>query len=363
MGSTSKNVVFFIGTPGAGNTLIREIFTSLGFKEVLNDSLILWPCYLQAVRSPQEVYSSRPKFRPPGVLSNEEALKKVYANWGYHPDSSELYSEDYAKSVFKRIITQQIKEENLLLNSMFQFTQPLRWENEDGTTYTWSQSESDRAFELLVESLDNPSIDMKYLGIMRHPLSLYLSMKERFGETMSHQERVDRINSYLKRIEDVRSDGHLNRHILRYEDLCDEPEHFVRELVDWVFPELERDNRNAMVERVGKIPQRASREKPRARAKEDLSLLRDTAERLGYPWKEDSGLLDGVKGALGRYVYDMRIITKVIVGNLDATSIIQQHPFTLPARAALRLMRSTPVLSSRLRRLRERYEDTRQYTQ
>ena len=140
------------------------MFTSLGVKEVPYDSLILWPCYIQAIRSPQEVYSSRQKFRPPGELSNEEALRKVYANWGNYPDSSELYSEDYAKSVFRQIITQQIKEDNLLLNSMFQFTQPLRWDNEDGTTYRWSQSESDRAFELLVESLDYPAINMKYLG-------------------------------------------------------------------------------------------------------------------------------------------------------------------------------------------------------
>ena len=198
MSNPQKNVVFFIGTPGAGNTLIREMFTSLGVKEVPYDSLILWPCYIQAIRSPQEVYSSRQKFRPPGELSNEEALRKVYANWGNYPDSSELYSEDYAKSVFRQIITQQIKEDNLLLNSMFQFTQPLRWDNEDGTTYRWSQSESDRAFELLVESLDYPAINMKYLGSVRHPLSLYLSMKERFGETMSHQERVDRIKQLFK---------------------------------------------------------------------------------------------------------------------------------------------------------------------
>ena len=363
MGDTPKNVVFFIGTPGAGNTLIREMFTSLGFKEVLNDSLILWPCYLKAVSNPKEVLYTRAKFRPPGELSNEEALRKVYANWGYHPDSSEVYSEDFARQVFRQIITERIKEGNLLLNSMFQYTQPLSWSADDGTTYSWSQAESDRAFGLLVESLDDPSIHMKYLGSVRHPLSLYLSMKERFGETMSHQERVDRINSYLKRIEDVRSDGRLNRYILKYEDLCGEPEHFVRELVNWAFPDVASDSRNAMVERVRRIPQRASRERPRARINGDLSPLRETAERLGYAWEEDLGLIGAVKGALGKYAFDMRIVAKVIAGNLDAASIIHQHPFSLPARATLRLMRSTPVLSSRLKRLRERYEDARQYTQ
>jgi len=250
-----KNVTFLATTHRGGTHLLREIFVRFGFKEVARNPLVFWPLYLRAVAHPLEdcPFGWSPNKEK---MTNEKCLKALYSSWGYDPDSPDWLAEETAKKVFGEIISNRIEDSNLLISNMFEYNQPSP-EGDDGSV--WTQSDSDQAFRLLSESLRATGVSAKYLAVIRHPLSLYMSTQERSPKKSEQQWRINQIAGFYRRVEDIQADDSLNHYLLRYEDLCNKPRHIIEELIHWTFPDIAKAQSEALLAKAHRLPRRASK--------------------------------------------------------------------------------------------------------
>ena len=348
-----KNLIFVVSTNGTGNHLLAELLGSFGLKRINDNPAVFWLLYLKTLADPQGLCSCPKISASQGRMTNEEALKKLYNSWGYQLKPSEMLSESIAKATFKEIICEKIRERDLVLMHAFEYIHALTVHDKQGNIYSWSQGESDNAFRLLIESLDDQSINIKYLCLIRHPLSIYLSMRERFGEHMEHGERIKRIVGFFRRIENIKSEG-VDFLLIRYEDLCENTNYVLRGLVNWIFNNSE--NCQYAVQDALLIPQKASKKNPSPKIEDDTDLLKEIASRHGYPWKDNTSFLNIMNMQIETYIYDLGIITKALLGKLDSTTIITRHKFSIPARLLIWLVRHMPFFYSKLELLRKKHK-------
>jgi hypothetical protein len=210
----------------------------------------------------------------------------------------------------------------------------------------------------LLESLERADLNTKYLVIIRHPLSLYLSTKERsLGEEV-HHVRMSEIAGFFHRVEDVRGNENLDHHFLKYEDLCNKPDQNVREITNWIFPNGNPGEVEALWEKAKKIPQgRPSKPIPRDAGDEDISALKELARQYDYEWEEQPGLWRDAKAKLARYIYDVRLVTQAMSGTLDSHAVVRHHIISPPGAIIIRLLNIFPFFSSRWQAVQDAERD------
>ena len=350
-----KNILFVISTNCTGNHLLEEVFVSLGFKRIHENPMVFWPVYQKAINHPEGICFN-PRIKRHSLfgkddLTNKEVFKRLYESWGYNLKLSEIYSQETITNVFRQIISDKIREKNLMIMHNFEYIHPLKIEITPGIIYNWSQSESDSIFNYITQCFDKDSFNVKYLCLLRHPLSIYSSMRQRFKE-ISHENRINNIVGYFRRIENIQTNNKLNYFLLKYEDFCERPEYFLRKLLSWIFPNgQEQDISKALG-----IIQRPSPKRPAVKMRnEDISQLENIAKKYAYISKEDVNFIFLLRTNIDKYMYDFKIIAKILSGNLNSPSVVYRHKFSFLGDKLIGLIKHTPFLRSRWRCLQEKH--------
>ena len=108
----------------------------------------------------------------------------------------------------------------------------------------------------------------------------------RIGPEVSYLERVERIVGYFRRIEQFRANERLDSFLLKYEDLCEKPAYFLKELSYWIFGKADEPSLRKAVS----IVQKQSNKEPVGNIDEDISELKNISRKHGYSWRESSFL-------------------------------------------------------------------------
>jgi len=354
-----KNVLFIISTPASGNHFLKELLVALRFKEIRRNPMNMWilrqkaltqagePCRLPSIKRKREIMD--------GDITNESVLEKLYRSWGYCLNPPSLLSAENAKHIFREIISEKMEAKKLAIWQYFECIHSRKDKLKTGETFAWSQEESDSLFDDIREALNDESFNIKFLCMLRNPLSIYLSLKERIGDRWNQreqQEHIEQIAAFYRRVKQVKSAKKtLNSFIFKYEDFCENPEHFLKGFLAWISPDATKDD----IKKVLKIIQKPSKPTPIINVKEDLSRLKAIAKGYGYSWK-DYNLLTFISLHARRYQRDFGIMWKVLCGRLPSTSLLCRHRFCLLARAFIKVASLLfPSVGRRVKSLREEH--------
>ncbi|MCH7655856.1 MAG: hypothetical protein IIC95_07715 [Chloroflexi bacterium] len=341
-----KTVLFVATTQGAGTQLINEVLVNLGLVRINDDPALFWPLYIKAQSEPDFLCTWHDLAKD--GYTNRDAFSDLCARWDVVATATELLTDpEKAHQAFREIIVDRIDAPNLMISHLFHYVQPFVEVREGLEPYRWSQAECDRAFDLLVESLTHPSIELKALRFLRHPMAVYASKRERFEDELTHDERLKHLEGYYRRLTALDRWPAERRYTVRYEDLCAEPASVVPALAAWVLPDANGVAGVASIQAALAIPLARSVQHASLESRLGADRVNEITEALGYRMRDVQGRLNWMADRAARYRYEFAIVAGVAFGRRELSVSSVHHAFSLPSKVLRRLTRLIPGVSAR----------------
>lgn len=211
---TVKQFLYCMTVNGSGNHLLRDVLTYLEYQHVPYQYLNFWPMYVLAKRRPDAVCPFK-SFRGRSAI---EALHGYYVAHGFD-GTGNLLDLEAAMTCF-RVALERFEGERLFSLHCFPLIYSSTYTVEDGRQVVWGREDRDEALALFQNFLERSGYDIKYVGLLRHPVDIYLSNRERFGHIESPSEVKRRIWEFFEVIADQLQRPERKPAIIRYEELC-----------------------------------------------------------------------------------------------------------------------------------------------
>ncbi len=195
---------------GSGTHLIQDLMVAMGLEQLVKEAAF-WPALILARRDPKVPLAYRDSQGLPALTVVNNFHQSVRGEIPKSPLSDQEVVKTFSQILSDKGGTQ------LFITNRF----PLIYSGDMfvDTTYgdTWTLDDRDAARATLRATTEAAGWRYREFAMIRHPVDIFISNVERFGEASSHDILKRQINEFFALVGDCRNKG---MPVVRYEDIC-----------------------------------------------------------------------------------------------------------------------------------------------
>ncbi len=325
-----------ITTNGCGNHMLWDILTETSRKRATDrvDSFI--QALVLARRNPDAPF---PLGRYDGLKAIEVVVEH-YRILGMEPGDDPLDQARAAEWMRKAIHTEQGQRPFLLHGTAL--IHSIEHRLADGSLARWTIEDRNEAWSILEELLSFCGYGIRRVGVVRHPIDVYLSRKERYSSHFNGRLALRYIHEFFELVEREKISNGMP--VARYEDLCSGDEAALETFLKGagLTPE-DAAKVNSSIMHKGEIAK--WRRRPSEETEPLAQWFADGMGYFGYEYRKCGPVrrwLGLLPIGLRKLKVEISTINKVIRGDRVSAGAFVRHQRSLPARLYFRIVISYP---------------------
>lgn len=324
MTADRRTFTIFLTIGGCGNHLVKDFLKSLDIGFAPAQMVDFWACWVQARHCPEQPTIS--DWFPD--LSARDAVEAYMRRFGA-PEGGDALDFDTAAAAFAKGL-EAIGNRRLFTHHLFPFLISYRrLKTAGGFEVPWPIDFAREAMEALERGLDTAGWQRRTVMLVRHPLDVFLSNRDRFGADLTDDELVRQVVEFGEAVDGHRGKPHTV--LCRYEDVCRKDPATLRMMLDMLGLETQRvEDCRLDILYAGEVAKYQSLPRPgiRALAETLAAPLRHLGYGVDIPGRLAWGVL-WMRKRLGRWRSEKANYDKVFAGDFTPAAAILRHKRSL----------------------------------